>query len=136
MRFVKLSFVTLWLVALPALAENAQPVLDPALCQYLATHTPEEGVEFKHGVDVKGNPVVEAEVESEKPALVPEKTEFVLTVDVAKHLNMNIPAGLAGEARLGSIAIDEGEVLFNGEPMSGQAQHELTVLCHEQEGKK
>lgn len=131
MSFGKLMFLGLMVFSSVAWAENKKPTLDPALCQYFVRHTPEEGVAFTPGVDVNGKPVVEAEVEDSQPISLPEKTEFVLTVDVAKYLNMNIPAGLAGEARLGTIAIDEGEVIFNGEPMSGQAQHELTVLCKE-----
>lgn len=131
MSFGKLVFLSLWLASGTALAADNKPVLDPALCQYLVTHTAEEGVAFEPGVDVNGKPVVEAETDDSQPVALPDKTEFVLTVDMAKYLNMNIPAGLAGEARLGSIAIDEGEVMFNGEPMSGQTQHELTALCKE-----
>lgn len=131
MNFGKLFLFGFLVTSGAAWAADKKPVLDPALCQYLVAHMPEEDVEYTPGVDVNGKPVVEAETENSATIAMPEKTEFVLTVDIAKYLNMNIPAGLAGEARVGSIAIDEGEVLFNGEPMSGQAQHELTTLCKE-----
>ncbi len=140
MHFGKLTFAAFMLAASPVLAADKIPAVDPVLCQYMISHVPDEGVEYKPGVDAEGKPVVAAETDDVPEVSMPEKTEFVLTVDLAKHLHMNVPEGLAGEARLGTIAIDEGEVMFNGAPLSGEAAHELKAICmttqKKDEGKK
>lgn len=130
-----LLFVIASGVATASSPDGVAPAIDKDLCQYLARHVPGDDVAYEPGVDVNGKPVVEADAGDASPLALPEKTEFTLTVDIAKYLGLNVPAGLAGEAAIGSVALDEGDILFNGEAMSGKMQSELVALCSKQTDK-
>lgn len=129
MRFFVFA-VVLVLTAQPVFAEEG--VIDLQACRQLVEHKPDADVAYQPGVDVNGNPVVEADL-NPSPVKVPEKVTFDITVDMAKYLGITAPAGLEGQAKMGTVAYEDGVLTFNGEPMEGPAVAALREIC---DGKK
>lgn len=117
-----------------ALALMAQPVfgeegvIDLQACRQLVAHKPDADVAYQPGVDVHGNPVVEADL-TPSPVQAPDKVSFDVTVDMAQYMGIAVPAGLEGQARMGTIAYEDGVLTFNGEPMDGPAVTALREIC-------
>lgn len=119
----------------PALAEEMQKLDNSDVCKYFIAHQPVDDVAFKSGKDVKGKPVVEADL-SPSPVMTPENIEFDLTLDMAEYLKIQTPAGLEGQAKIGRISIDrQGNALFNGEPLDGDSNAALRALCSDNNEK-
>ena len=124
-------FIVILFLSLPVWA-NDKPVLDEEICKHFVVHKPKVDdngqVKYKAGVDVNGNPVIEADV---TPSIVIslEEYNFPLTIDMAKYIGMDVPAGIMGEARLGSVTVKNGEVKFNGQTLDEKAEIALKDLC-------
>ena len=120
----------LLLVSHPSLAEEG--VIDLQACRQLVAHKPDADVAYQPGVDVNGNPVVEADLNA-SPVKVPNKVTFDVTVDMAQYLGITVPVGLEGQVTMGTVAYEDGVLTFNGEPMEGPAVAALREIC---DGKK
>lgn len=119
----------------PALADEMQKLDDSDVCKYFIAHHPSDDVAFKSGKDVKGKPVVEADL-SPSPAITPNNLEFDVTVDMAEYLKIETPKGLEGRANIGRISIDDdGTALFNGAPLDGDSNAALRALCSDNNEK-
>lgn len=136
MRKIFLLFVLASVFAMiPVLSYAAQDnafVLDRNFCKYVIAHnaTKDVSAEYKSGVDVNGNPVVEADLAKNNMEPL-DSISFPLTVDMAKYIGMQIPEGVkTGEASLGYVEVrEDGEILFNGNPLQGEAEVTLKNLC-------
>lgn len=119
---------------LTAAKKEPELVVSAQDCLSLAVPAPAVAAEYQPGVDVHGKPVMEADLtpSSVKP---PDKYSFDLTVDIARHIGLTVPAGMAGEAKIGAITIENGQVKFNGSPMEGDAEAALKALCTRQSGR-
>lgn len=118
------------LVSAAAMAAEKKPVpeIDPALCSRVVEYQKPAGVDYKPGVDVKGKPVVEADL-NPSPVKMPDNISFNITIDVAQYLGLPTP-GLEGLVNVGTINVDKGgKMTFNGEPMEGHAAKALRELC-------
>lgn len=104
-------------------------------CQYLTAYQPAPGVEYQPGVDVHGKPVMEADV---TPSVIkpPEKYSFDITVEVARYMGLSVPDGVFGEMKVGTITVDKGQMLFNGNPVEGDAEAALKTICATQKIQK
>lgn len=122
--------IALALTAQPVFAEEG--VIDLQACRQLVAHKPDADVAYQPGVDVHGNPVVEADL-NPSPVKVPDKVSFDVTVDMAQYMGITAPAGLEGQAKIGTVAYEDGVLTFNGEPMEGPAVAALREIC---DGKK
>lgn len=121
-------------VSFPAYAQTV--VIEDSACRALVRHQPAADATYQPGVDVHGNPVVEADINA-NPVKVPETIRFNITVDVAKHAGLNVPAGTEMQAVMGTVEIQpDGRMTFNGEPMEGQSEAALYALCAEKKHKK
>ncbi|MBI1216425.1 MAG: hypothetical protein GC185_11495 [Alphaproteobacteria bacterium] len=125
------------LFSLPAFAADKEqaaktPEIDPAFCSRMVTYQEPPGVEYQPGVDVHGNPVVEPDL-NPSPIKMPDTVTFDLTVDTAQYLGLTAPAGLEGKMKIGTIAMKDGHVTFNGQPLEGQAEATLRNICAQQE---
>lgn len=121
-------------VSFPVYAQTV--VIEDSACRALVRHQPAADATYQPGVDIHGNPVVEADI-NENPVKVPETIRFNITVDVAKHAGLNVPAGTEMQAVMGTVEIQpDGRMTFNGEPMEGQSEAALYALCAEKQHKK
>jgi len=123
------SIVIFSLTAFPAFAEDElKTQVDPKLCQQMVEYRQPPGVAYEPGVDVRGKPVVEADL-NPSPLQAPEKVVFLVSVDMAKHLGLPLPAGTETFGTIGAISHENGVLAFNGEPMGGPAAAALRELC-------
>ncbi|MDP2205504.1 MAG: hypothetical protein Q8K65_04290 [Alphaproteobacteria bacterium] len=129
--------ILLLLIMLASSPASAQTVvLDDAACRAIMRHVPDEDVAYKPGVDVKGKPVVEADLNA-SPLKVPETISFDITVDALKHAGISAPAGTEAVAGIGRVEVKpDGSMLFNGAPMEGEAEAALRALCKEKTALK
>jgi hypothetical protein len=134
-KLMTVLFVLLLVPCVMAAKEARQkPVISAEECRYLTAYQPAPGVEYQPGVDVRGKPVVEADI---TPSVIqpPEKYSFALTVDVAKYIGLTEPTGVLGEAKMGTITVEGGKVRFNGKPLEGDAEAALVALCAPEKAK-
>lgn len=91
--------------------------------------------EYRPGVDVHGKPVVPADLE-EPAVTLPQTYSFDVTVDVAESLGIATPVGAAGDLTVGTITVEKGKVLFNGNPVDTNAAAALRAQCDKPEEKE
>ena len=106
-----------------------------AACQALVRYQAAEDVEYKPGVDVRGNPVVEADINPSniKP---PETIRATISIDLAQFVGIDLPEGTEMQANMGTVEIKpDGSMTFNGKPAGGDAEAVLYALCEEGEKK-
>lgn len=121
--------ILLLLIMLASSPAAAQTVLDDAACRAITRHVPDDDVTYKPGVDVKGRPVVEADINA-SPINVPETVSFDIKIDALKHAGGTPPAGTEALAEIGRVDIKpDGSMFFNGAPMEGEAEAALRALC-------
>lgn len=119
------------LAATPAAAQGLD--MDINVCRAMTLHAPDEDVAYKPGVDVHGKPVVGADLNT-SPLKLPENFSFDITVDVMQHMGVQPPEGVEGKAPVGRIDIlPDGRMLFNGQPMEGEAEAALRALCKDKQ---
>ena len=106
--------------------------IDPALCRHIVAYQPDVGVDYQPGVDVKGNPVVGADLHD--PVIpLPEVIEFPIQIDAAQALGVPIPPGSETQFPVGTITYEttgaNKQLKFNGEPLTPKSQSALIALC-------
>jgi hypothetical protein len=83
------------------------------------------GANYVGGVDVNGNSVVPADLNSSGSDILPEVIEIPVTMELAQKLNLSI-AGLELKPELGKISVTKnGKVTFNGRDISSN----VTTFC-------
>lgn len=109
---------------LPALAETVEI---PPECRVLPEHRAAADVAYRPGMDVRGKPVVPADVNA-SPLGTDQTIVVPLTIDLAERLQgMNVP-GLNMETTLGFLEFSpDGRVTYNGQDLTSQVH----VLCGE-----
>lgn len=123
----------------PSLA-FATPQLDPRLCQALVKHVPSADVAYRAGVDVHGKAVAPADLPDSPQIRLPEVVTIPLTADLATLLNlpaakMPFKTGADTAVALGSLTLEGDRVLYNGQPLTGDQQDNLSVLCLQPDGR-
>lgn len=112
--------------AAPVLAQTV--VVDSAACRALANHQPAPDVAYRPGVDVRGRPVVGADLNPSPPVLPPTLT-FDLNADLAPFLpsgsRLSLPQMGVGRVTLGP----DGKVLFNGQQVGQGDGAALAAAC-------
>jgi hypothetical protein len=123
--FILLALVT----AVPAIAQQPKDVKQ--LCQDLVPYQPSDDVAYKPGVDVNGNDVAPADLDTGvQPLKLPEETQILITVDQAQKLGLTNNLPYKPEAFIGSVTVNKkGDVYFNGQRIS---QPQLQILCQEE----
>ena len=113
----------------PCMPTHAQTiVVDGAACRALAAHQPAPGVAYTPGVDVRGRPVVGADLDP-APRFLPPTLSFDLDVDLAPYLpagsRLSMPQMGVGRVTLGP----DGKVMFNGQPVGQGDGAALAAAC-------
>lgn len=112
--------------ATPAVSQTV--VVDSAACRALAVHQPSPDVAYRPGVDVRGRPVVGADL-NPTPPLLPPTLSFDLNADLAPFLpagsRLSLPQMGVGRVTLGP----DGKVLFNGQQVGQGDGAALAAAC-------
>ena len=135
-----LAFVMLMMLCLkvlagePKMAEQPPPEDLQAFCHFYIVHEPTPDVAYQPGVDVHGNPVVGADIDP-PAAVLTAPTEFSLSIDLADYLGIARPQGVQMETKAIPMRLEDGRVLVNGQPLSGEGQEMLREFCAEKQEK-
>ena len=128
------------LMAVNAHALSAQTItVAPSACQVLTAHTPAEDVAYRPGVDVDGNAVVPADLNSSGQLHLGADHEFWLPIELPLENVLNIAAGDALNAvrnsniGVGTVTVKNGQAYFNGEPLSDAQSHAIAAECQKQQ---
>lgn len=121
----------------PSFSADNVAFVSPEVCQRLTVHKPRDDVEYKGGVDVKGRPVVPADIAPYSGLGVEDVISFLLILDIAKEnrgnegslKQLNAHPELAGYLNLGQIIIKDGKVTLNGKPLAAQNRQVLNEFC-------
>ncbi|WP_431858828.1 hypothetical protein [Azospirillum sp.] len=113
----------------PAAAQT--PTFDVAICRTLPRHVPSADVEYKPGVDVRGNRVAPADLPGSAGAAPMDRFEIPVTLEVARRLGFATPGAgaLPRTAEVGRLSIQGNRLFFNGQPLNAASEAELVALC-------
>ena len=110
----------------PAGAQNI--VVDSAACRSLVAHQPAPDVAYRPGIDVRGRPVVGADL-NPAPPFLPPTFAFDLNADLAPFLppgsRLSLPQMGVGRVTIGP----DGRVMFNGQPVGQGDSAALAAAC-------
>ncbi|ACI98631.1 hypothetical protein [Rhodospirillum centenum] len=104
-------------------------IVDRAACRWLQRHVPDADVEYRPGVDVNGRPVAPADLPGSPRIALPDRIEIGITLPLAQRFGIPADALYAGEAYLGTVTVEGNRVLFNGQPLSSDAEADLVAVC-------
>lgn len=124
--------VLVWAPALPAATEASYLTISQGDCARLARHHPADDVTYQPGRDVRGRPVVPADLEGESGLILPQAVVIPIEVDLFERFG--IPANNAnfkGDIFVGEVVVDvaSGRATFNGQPLQSEAEAELAARC-------
>jgi hypothetical protein len=106
-------------------AAFAQSAQDPA-CRLVASHKPSNDANYRPGLDVRGKPVVPADLNA-APPMLPETIVVPLTIDLAQRLDGQGVKGLTLDGNAGYLEINPstGSVRWNDQDITPA----MAVLC-------
>jgi hypothetical protein len=116
-----------------AFAQAQSPASESEFCRQVVQHQPQADVAYQAGVDVNGNAVVPADLDTGvQPIILPDVIHVPITVDQAEKLNLPSDAPYKAEALIGNVTVNTktGEVKFNGQTISPA---QINVLCEKKE---
>ncbi len=135
-RPAAVALAGLLLTAFPAAAQGGYVTLSEADCAHLARHYPAGDVAYQPGRDVRGKPVVPADLGSgsggQGGLILPDAVIIPIEVDLFERYG--IPAdgtSFKGELFIGEVVVDvaSGQAIFNGQPLGSDAEAELAARC-------
>lgn len=124
------------LLATPAFAAETVTI-STADCRKLVAHAPRADVTYQAGVDVRGKPVVPADLNGGTTLDLPSVIEIPITVDAAKRLGgarapgdvLGSRRGLEGKAALGALTVKGNDLFWNGQQIQSQDEVLLAESC-------
>lgn len=116
----------------PAAAEDGYLTISEDDCARLARHYPADDVTYRAGRDVRGKPVVPADLNGETALIMPQSVVIPIELDLFERYG--IPANQAnfkGDVFIGEVVVDvaSGRAIFNGQPLQSDAEAELAARC-------
>lgn len=120
----------------PSTAEPLTVEISEASCARLVAHQADDDVTFRSGIDVRGRPVVPADADGAPSLTLPERYRIRIEVDSADRFDVPADAdSYDADIRVGEAEVlQDGRVLFNGQPLQSDEAFELSRLCREQLG--
>lgn len=114
--------------------QGGMVVLKRSDCTRLQVHQPAPDVNYQPGVDVRGRPVVPADLASPAPIAMPEEITIAISVELQSRFGIPATSSLyKPEAGIGTVVVKpDGSATFNGQPLTSQEQSALAYLCQRQ----
>jgi hypothetical protein len=141
-------------LAVAAILSLTSPVLADTLtlstsdCRRLVQHVPSDDVTYKPGVDVRGKPVVPADLGGDSPIVLPEEINIQIGIDLADRLALRgargtpttpgVPGPTAaarpvmpfeGKGHIGVLSVKGNDVFWNGARIAPQDEVLLAEAC-------
>lgn len=120
-------------------------LISPADCVLLSRHIADADVEYKPGVDVRGNDIAPADLSaSNNLGLGENGYSFYMTHDALKNNPVVNGAGISGSQAgseegkiiLGQVTVKNGDVLWNGTSLKENDRDRILLLCEENNEEK
>ncbi len=116
-------------------------IVTPEDCLLLEQHIPDDDVNYKPDVDVRGKPTVPAEVENTNGLLIGENGySFYMTHDALKDNEIAQKYGIdnaqEGKIILGRVTVKDGDVLWNGTSLKNSQRNSIYLLCSDERSRK
>ncbi len=116
----------------PAAAQDGYLTISEGDCARLARHHPAGDVTYQPGRDVRGKPVVPADLDDGNSLILPGAVVIPIEVDLFERFG--IPAeetSFKGDIFIGEVVVDvaSGRAFFNGQPLQSEAEAELAARC-------
>ncbi len=135
--YFAVGFTALVMAGLPLGAQTI--TVSPSACQALTAHTPSSDVAYKPGVDVDGNDVVSADLNSSGQVNFGDDHEFWLPIEVPLSDVVNIDAAdnldsvRDSNIGVGTVTVKNGQAYFNGEALGDAGSHAIAAECAKQQ---
>ncbi len=115
-----------------AAAQDGYLTISEGDCARLARHHPAGDVTNQPGRDVRGKPVVPADLDDGNSLILPGAVVIPIEVDLFERFG--IPAeetSFKGDIFIGEVVVDvaSGRAFFNGQPLQSEAEAELAARC-------
>jgi len=100
-------------------------------CLRVIAHQPSADVEYKPGVDARGNPVRSADLPGSAIIEAPDSITIPLTLELADMFAL--PEGMSAEAGIGTVTYDigSGRLEYNGQPLTDPQMAAIAAACAE-----
>ncbi len=124
-----------------AQAQEKIILVTPADCQLLTNYIPSDDVEYKAGIDTRGNKVAPADLNSGNSlGLGQDGYSFYMTHDALKGndyaTDPRFSSSQEGKIILGQVTIKDGDVLWNGTSLKENEKKRIYMLCNEDNDEK
>lgn len=108
-------------------AEGDVVRIDAVTCRRYQPGLDSAAADYVPGVGADGKKVASAEVPNQSSVKMPTDVVVPLTYDIAR--TANLPRGAQMRAPLGIVAVEDGQVSFNGQPIGGDSDADLLAAC-------
>ncbi len=111
--------------------QDTRVILEARDCRQLVTrHRPSIDTAYKAGVDVRGNPVVPADLASSPRLQLPEVIVIDILIPLEAFLGERTPPRLGrSEVRVGEVRVEGERLSFNGQPLGDPAAAAIAAAC-------
>ena len=105
-------------------------------CNAVVAHVADAGVEYKPGVDVRGRPVVPADVGGSTQLNLPDEISIDIGIDLEEKYGLGSSGKYTGEGVIGKVTVKDGKAYFGKQPLDNAEQNAIAAACNEVYGKK
>ena len=121
-------------IALIYSAKAQTVTIKAADCTQFIQHVAAADVAYESGVDVKGRPVVPADLGGGVQIEPPEEFTIPITVDLQKRLGIPVDPNQfqTQNFTVGNVTWKDGRGYFNGQPLQNEEAEKLAALCQQQ----
>ncbi|UUX50238.1 hypothetical protein NUH88_00760 [Nisaea acidiphila] len=98
-------------------------------CRRVVAYQASGDVDYKPGVDARGNPVKGADLPGSVIIETPKTITIPLTLELADLFTL--PAGMSAEAGVGTVKYDigSGKLEYNGQPLTDPQMAAIAAAC-------
>jgi len=126
MRFI----ILLGVFISPILAHAENITITGDACANAVAATPAPNVEYKPGVDAAGNVVAPADLAGSNAMPWPQDITIPLQMNLQNTLHLPASSALtAPQAVVGTVQYKDGQLTFNGQPISDDARADIQAAC-------
>ena len=110
---------------------HTRVILEARDCRQLVTrHRPSLDTAYQAGVDVRGNPVVPADLASSPRLQLPEVIVIDILIPLEAFLGEGTPPRIGrSEVRVGEVRVEGERLSFNGQPLGDPAAAAIAAAC-------
>ena len=138
MKWTRIPLVVGLVVAVSSAAHAQTSLLSVRTddCRQLVSHAPADDVAYVPGVDVRGRPVVRADLGGGYDIFAPDEVNIDIRLDIAERLGLGgedfangASALLSGEGVVGRVTVRGNDIYWNGNILARDSHAALSAAC-------